>query len=295
MDNLSGFFSDVKSVFLSQLSEFSFFDFLDLVLVAFLAYQLIKLVRETRAAQLIKGVLLLVVLMQVSELLNMNTTYFIMKNSMQFGLLAILIVFQPELRRALEQVGRSKISTKIFNFDEVGHAREEVKTRNTIEAVCTACEHLSRNKIGALMVFERKTMIGEFIKSGTVIDAGVTGELIVSLFFPNNPLHDGAVIFRDNRIRAAGCFLPLTQNLDLSKELGTRHRAGIGISENSDAFVIVVSEETGKISTVNNGTIIRGYHIDSLRETLENELMPKTPKKKFNLPRFLKKKGGEQQ
>lgn len=271
MERLVNFFLDTKDVLLVQMSTFGIMDVIDLLVVAFVVYKAIGLIRETRAAQLIKGIVLLLILLQLSEWLNMNTINFILRNTMQLGLIAVLIIFQPELRRGLEKMGRSKFGSKVLMLDDDEAVRE---TEEMIGAVCEACDYLSRNKIGALMVFERDTKIGEIIKTGTGVDAEVTAELIVTIFFPNNPLHDGAVVLRRNRIHAAGCFLPLTQKSDLSKELGTRHRAAIGVSENSDAYVVVVSEETGKISTVEEGVITRNFKPDTLREDMRKHLLP---------------------
>lgn len=287
MESLFSFFADAKDVLMVQLSTFGIVDVIDMLLIAYIIYKGIGLIRETRAAQLVKGILLLLILLQVSEWLNMNTINFLMKNTMQLGLIAIFVIFQPELRRALEKVGRSKFGNGILSIGENDGEKEML---NTIGAVCEACDYLSRNKIGALMVFERTTKIGEIIKTGTTVDAALTAELLVSLFYPNSALHDGAVIIRCSRIHAAGCFLPLTQKSDLSKELGTRHRAAIGISENSDAYVVVVSEETGKISTVENGIITRNFKMDTLREDMKKNLMSAPKKKKNSMIYRVKKK-----
>ena len=273
MSSFAAFLDEIKTFFVTQFTTFRVSTIIDLVIVAYLIYKVIIFVKETRAVQLVKGVIFLLILMQISEILKMNTTNYILTNTMQVGIIAILIVFQPEMRRALEEVGRTKLGRKFLSSFEGASEEQAKRTMQTIESVCQACEHLSRERMGAIIVFERTTKIGDIIKSGTMIDAQVTPELLVSIFFPNNPVHDGAVIIRDNRIHAAGCFLPLTQNIDLSKELGTRHRASIGMSENSDAVVVVVSEETGKISIAVGGDLTRNYKVESLRQTLENYLV----------------------
>ncbi len=258
----------------AQFSVMGFFDVVDILIVAYCLYRVVLFIRDTRAIQLVKGIVFLLVILQLSDWLRMQTINFLLRNTLQLGLIAVVIIFQPEFRRALEEMGRSRFKLKLFNFEDENNV--VVRTSDTVAAVCAAAEYFSRNKIGATVVFERDTKIGEIIRSGTVLDAQVTGELIVSIFFPNNPLHDGALIIRSNRVHAAGCFLPLTQNQNLSKELGTRHRAAIGISENSDAFVVVVSEETGIISTVYNGIIRRNHSVESLKKSLMSILAANT-------------------
>lgn len=266
-------------------------DIIDIVIVAFVIYQVIRLVRETRAAQLVKGILILLVVMQLSSWLNFNVLKYILQNTMQFGLLALMVVFQPELRRALEEVGRSRFS-RIFDG---GETREETKIEREIEEVARAAETLAANRTGALMVLERKTMLGEIIKTGIALNSDVSAELLLNIFVPNTALHDGAAIIRDGQIMAAGCFLPLSQNASLSKELGTRHRAAVGVSENSDAVVVVVSEETGHISIALNGSLTRNVTIDNLKRALHKTLMPeeKEPARK-RLAFWKKRKEGAQ-
>lgn len=253
----------VTDWFSSHYSSFGFQDVVDILIVSFIVYEVILFIRKSRAAQILKGILLLVVLLELAQALDLTATTFLLSNSMQLGVVAVIVVFQPELRSALEQVGRRTIGIDFFSDREQG---EEL--RACIHEVSTACESMAKQKTGALIVFERTTGLREIISSGVALDATVSAELIESIFFVNNPLHDGAVIIRNNRIYAASCLLPLTQNRNLSKELGTRHRAAVGLSEVSDALVVVVSEETGKISLVSDGLIRRGYRADTLQEAL---------------------------
>lgn len=252
----------------------------DIGIVSYLIYKLIFLARETRAWQLIKGVLFIIVAAYVSQLLGLRTIEFILKMTYQLIGFALVVLFQPELRRGLEQIGRSKFRD-IFSFDE---ENTTIQTTAAIEEIVKAATELSKTYTGALMVIERDTKIGEIINTGTQLEAVITSELLVNIFTPNTPLHDGAVVIRDNKIKAAACFLPLTDNPNLSKELGTRHRAALGITEVSDCFAIIVSEETGKISLALNGGLTRNLTSDTLRKALNKNLLEKsTPNKKISL------------
>lgn len=263
-------------------------DIIDIAIVAFVIYKGVRLIRETRAEQLIKGIVILLVVTQVSEWLQLNAINFILKNTMQVGVTALLVVFQPELRRALEHVGRSKFGN-LFNFDE--NAENDIA--KVIEEIAKAVQTLSQNRIGALIVIERDTKIGDIIRTGITLDSSISAELLVNIFVPNTPLHDGAAIIRENKIKAAACFLPLTQNQELSKELGTRHRAALGISENSDAVAIVVSEETGKISVALSGDLTRNLTVETLKKALNKTLQPNRSKKTKNKLLLWKEKIGE--
>jgi diadenylate cyclase len=237
-------------------------DIADMAIVAFVFYKLYMLIRETRAEQLIKGILVLLIATQVSEWLQLHVINWILKNTMTVGFIALLIVFQPELRRALEYIGRTKFLTKsIMDIEE-----EEIK--NAVEELVEAMGSLSRQKIGALIVIERETRLSEIIETGTQIGGKVSSGLLINIFIPNTPLHDGAVVIRKSEILAAGCLLPLTDNSHISKALGTRHRAGIGITERSDAMVVIVSEETGAISIAENGKLKRFLDTKKLSEIL---------------------------
>lgn len=246
-------------------------DIIDIILVAVLIYQLLKMLRETRAIQLVKGIAILFVMMQVSAWMNFTTINYLLRNIMQVGLFSVVVIFQPELRSLLERVGRSKVG-KLIEFSSAN--MEEETAEKMTEELVRATVNMSSTKTGALIVLERETKLGDIVKSGTVIDAEITSALIENIFVPNTPLHDGAVIIREDRIYTAGCLLPLTSNLNLSRELGTRHRAAIGMSEASDAMVIVVSEETGKISLAVNGTLTRNLNAQTLKNAILRALKP---------------------
>ncbi|WP_072724684.1 diadenylate cyclase CdaA [Tepidibacter thalassicus] len=255
-------------------------DIIDITIVAYVFYKLYMLIKETRAEQLIKGIFVLVVATKVSEYLQLHVVNWILKNTMQIGVIAFLIVFQPELRRALEYIGRTKfIIRHIGEFDD-----EDID--EVIEEMVEALFSLSRQKIGALIVIERETGINDIIQTGTIVDAKITRQLLVNIFIPNTPLHDGALVIKNNRIKAAGCFLPLTENKDLNKELGTRHRAGIGITERSDCISIIVSEETGDISMAENGQLYRALSKEYIQGILNKNL------KNQNENRSIFKRGG---
>lgn len=250
-------------------------DIIDIIIVALVLYKLFMLIRETRAEQLTKGIFAIVIFTGVSEYLELYTINWILKQIMTVGALAILIMFQPELRRALEHLGRSRFLTK--GFITMGESEVE----KVVDEFVIAVSSLSRQKIGALIVFERSTGLNEIIETGTYLNAQVSSGLIINIFIPNTPLHDGAMIVRGDKIMAAGCFLPLTDNQSLSRSLGTRHRAALGISERSDALTVVVSEETGAISIAENGKISRYLDNKTLKQVLINMYGPDEPKEKF--------------
>ncbi len=250
-------------------------DIIDIFIVAIAFYKLFMLIRETRAEQLTKGIFALFVFTKLSEWLELYTINWLLKQVMTVGTLAILIVFQPELRRALEYIGRSRFFTKSF-IEIKGESLSEV-----VDEIVEAVASLSRQKIGALIVMERKTGLSEVVETGTKIEGKVSSDLLINIFIPNTPLHDGAVIIKEDTIKAAGCFLPLTDNMSLSKELGTRHRAALGISEKSDSLAIVVSEETGAISIAENGSLARYLDIKTLRQILMDMYKPKDQKQTF--------------
>ena len=243
----------------------------DISIVSYLCYKLIQLVKETRAWQLVKGIIVILVVYMISELLKIRTLAFILNRTIELAGFALVVVFQPELRRGLEQIGRSNFKN-FFSFDEND---DVIHTTYTIEEIVKAASELSRTKTGALIVVERETKLGEIINTGTKLDSSVSAELIMNIFTPNTPLHDGALIVRDNKLKSAACFLPLTDNPNLSKELGTRHRAALGITEVSDCISVVVSEETGKISYALNGGLSRNLTSDMLRKALNKNLLEK--------------------
>ncbi len=237
---------------------------IDITIVSYVLYRLLLLIRETRAEQVLKGLFILLFVTKLSEILKLHAIFWILKNTVTVGVIALLIVFQPELRRALEQIGRGKL------FDRTMFLPNERDPSLVIGEIVKAVQNMAKDKTGALIVVERKTGINDVIETGVQIDGQLTGELLENIFFPNTPLHDGAVIIRGDRLAAAGCFLPLTENPNLSKQLGTRHRAALGISESSDALAIIVSEETGIISVANDGKLTRYLDSKGLREMLKN-------------------------
>ena len=249
---------------INQLTLLRITDFIDIFIVTFIIYKVLKFIRDTRTVQLLKGVIILIVTMQVSQFVKLHTVHYLLSNAMQLGLIAILIVFQPELRRALEQLGQHTMG-QWFNFDE---RTDDVEKEKVIKEVKESCVNMSKSRIGALIVMERETKIGDIVGTGINLNADVSAELLTNIFVPKTPLHDGAVIIRNNKIEAASCFLPLSQNPNVSKELGTRHRAGLGMSEESDAVVIIVSEETGGLSIACGGDLTLKLSPEALEKNL---------------------------
>ena len=250
-------------------------DIIDIFIVALAFYKLFMLIKETRAEQLTKGIFALFLFTKISGWLELYTVNWILEKAMTVGVLAVLIVFQPELRRALEYIGRSRFFTKSF-IEIKGESLSQV-----VDEIVEAVASLSRQKIGALIVMERKTGLGEIVDTGTQIGGKVSSDLLINIFIPNTPLHDGAVIIKEDIIKAAGCFLPLTDNTSLSRELGTRHRAALGISEKSDSLTIVVSEETGAISIAESGSLARYLDTKTLKQILMDMYKPKDQKQAF--------------
>lgn len=276
MERLNTFLSQMSTIILS----FKIPDLLDICLVAFVLYNLIKLIRETRAFQLAKGFILLGVVYLLISVFNMQTSSFLFQSLFSDIIILIIILFQPEIRHALESVGGSKLTS--FNLLSGSKNENSIKNetvKQSINEICKACYEFSKIKTGAIIVFENKTLLGDVINSGTLIDAKVTKELIGNIFFPMSPLHDGAAIIRNGRICSAGCILPLTQNNTVSRDLGTRHRAALGLSEESDAVVVVVSEETGFISVAKKGLLDRNISDAVLRDRLMNCLILNADKK----------------
>ncbi len=253
----------------------TFMDIIDIILMTYIVYLVIKLVKETRAGQLVKGILLIIAAYIISTQIGLKSISYIIKSALDIGILALLIMFQPEIRRALEKAGRTKFGIGILGLGDSSGGTAE-KWNIAIEAICDSCMDLSSTKTGALIVIERKTKLGEQVENGTILNAVPSKELFGNIFFPNTPLHDGAVIIRDGIILAAACFLPKPQKEELiNKKLGSRHRAAIGMSENSDAIVIVVSEETGQISIAENGVLVRDFTRFKLNEHLRESLITK--------------------
>lgn len=236
---------------------------LDITIVLYLGYKLLKIAKNTRAWQLLKGIIFLIIATWASQVLGLNILNYILTSFMTYGVIIIIVIFQPELRRALEQLGTSKV-TKFFGIDKDLAS----KTKESIYKIVISALELSKNKIGALIVIERDIRIKDIVNTGILMNAEISPQLLVNIFEPKTPLHDGAVIISENRITAAACMLPLANDKDIAKELGTRHRAGIGMSKESDAIVLIVSEETGKISIAKDGTLIADVNEDSLKKIL---------------------------
>ena len=269
---MSGIFKVIQSwftQFMLVMKSSDIIDLLDIIIVAFIIYKLVQIVRQTRAKQIIYGVLIIVGAWAVSSWLDMIALHSMLNIVIGQGVIALAVIFQPEIRSALELVSRTNISL----LGKKAKSADFTAIESSIEAVSRACQSFQSTRTGAIIVFEHKTRLGDIIKTGTVIDADTTTELLGNVFYPKTPLHDGAAIIRDGRLYAAGCILPLTQNNNLKKELGTRHRAAIGMSENSDAVVVVVSEETGILSVAMNGKLQRDFNVVTLRELLSRELL----------------------
>ena len=262
----------VLDAFLSVISTFKPIDVLDVLILTYVIYLLLKLIRETRAGQLVKGIIFLVAGYFVSKAIGLKVVSYLLQNALSMGVLAMIILFQPELRRALEKAGRSKFGIRLFGL---GQNSDELKQKwkPAIDAICDSCVELSATCTGALIVVERQVRLGEQIETGTILNATPSKEVFGNIFYPKTPLHDGAVIMRDGIILAAACFLPKpAKDALINKKLGSRHRAAIGMSENSDAIVIVVSEETGQISVAINGKLTRDYTHDKLKVLLEEQI-----------------------
>lgn len=254
------------SYIINQLSSVEIIDIIDIILVSVILYYTFKFLSDRRAGKLAVGVGLFLAVLFISEFLEMRALNFLLTSLSQVGLIALIIVFQPEFRSALEKMGTGSLKNLNRRFSNYSASTVEV----SVNEICSAVERLSQTKTGALMVFERDTKLGDVIKTGTVIDAEISAMLINNIFYNKAPLHDGAVIVRGNKLYSAGCFLPLSSNADIIKDLGTRHRAAIGMSENSDALVLVVSEETGTVSIAKDGKLERGFNSRTLRKYLMN-------------------------
>ena len=287
METVLQFFQNIWGFVVNTAENFIWWqDTIDIAIVAIIIYFVLKFIRDTRAAQLMKGIGLIIILFQLAKLLNLHATEFILNSTLEFGILAVIIVFQPELRNLLERIGRSG-NGKNLPFFAVEKKQTDAEISEQISNIIDAVSDMSATKTGALIVVERSTKLGEVINTGTSVDAAIVSDVITNIFFPKAPLHDGAMIIRDGRIKAAGCFLPLTTK-KLDSDLGTRHRAGIGVSEISDAVVILVSEETGIISVATEGNLQRRLTPDALRVLLTKELGSEEKKKKDPLSNLWK-------
>ena len=275
MDVILDFFNYIWNSIRVILSPDSFiFSIIDILIVTYVVYKVIQFMRQTRAEQLIKGIIVFVFIFIVAQILQLNAVKWIISMVSVNLLVVIVILFQPELRSILEKIGRSGLSS--FSFSKVDE--DQILVNNTIDEVCDAVEFMHKKKTGALIIIERKTMLTEYVDSGTLMDSTISASLINNVFFKNSPLHDGAMIIRNNRIYAASCIMPLSQKVDIDTHLGTRHRAAIGVSEICDAVVIVVSEESGNISMALNGKLKRNYTKETLKIELNDLLVPKAEK-----------------
>ena len=256
--------------------DIKWYDLIDIALVALVLYYCIKLVRQTRAFNLVKGIVFMGVVYFIVSSLNMSTSSYLFSHLFGDIVIVMILLFQPEIRQAIESFGRGDFrKLSLFSLRNTNYAQEELRT--SASNIAKAAANMSEKKIGALIVIEGGTMLGEVLSTGTAIDSAISSAVIENVFFPKAPLHDGAMVIRDNRIHSAGCILPLTQN-EISKELGTRHRAAIGVTEHSDALVVIVSEETGSISLANSGTLVRNLTLGELLEELTAYMVPEETK-----------------
>ncbi len=266
---MGSFFSSLAGVFeqvFFALKNIRVFDIIDILVIAFVIYKCVDFFKKSRAGQLMKGVFMLLIIFLLAQWLDLVTLKWLLNKLIDSAIVVVAIIFQPELRRVLERVGRGQLGgSRVIND-------ESENLLHCIDAVCKSCASMQEQKIGALIVFERSTLLSEIADTGTLIDAEASTQLISNVFFPKSPLHDGALLLREGRLLSAGCILPLTSNENINSSLGTRHRAAIGLSENSDAAVVVVSEETGTISVAVNGEIKRNYNMITLREELNRLL-----------------------
>lgn len=271
---------------LNVLSGFRITDALDIAIVSYITYKILEFIRETRAQQLVRGIIVILAVFFVSDVLDLYVLNFLLKNLFTIGVVAIVVLFQPELRRGLEQVGRKNlVSTTFRNIDKS-------KAMETVDNIVAAVEDFSSTRTGALMVIERDTMLTDIIETGVPMDAEITVRMLGTIFYEGTPLHDGAVIIRGDRICAAACVLPLTENKNIGRNVGTRHKAGVGLSEVSDALVIIVSEETGIVSIAENGKIRRFVDGKTIEKILLNLYLPTEETVYERFVRAIRKKGG---
>ena len=269
-----GFFDVIQDI-LSNLRTFGLRDVIDIAVVSLAMYQILLFARKSRAGQLVRGLLLLLVFYALADVMQLRTVRWVLTNVMQIGFIAAIVLFQPELRRTLEHMGQSTNWTNLLFPSHRQDPTLRGAWQSAVVAICDAAERFSETKTGALIVLERHTNLSEIVRTGTPVNSAVNLEVLGTIFYEGTPLHDGAAIIENGRIKAAGCVLPLSNNLDLGKDMGTRHRACLGIAENSDAIAIVVSEETGIISMAKNGVLIRHFDRQSLYTRLIDEMIPK--------------------
>lgn len=277
---MSGFAEIFDSITSMRPIEITWTDLVEIIILAFLIYHIMLWIKTTRAWALVKGFSVIMVFLIAAVLFEMDTILWIAGKIFDIGILAIVIVFQPELRRALEQLGQQNIIANILAIEN--SKEDETFSSRTIDAIVRACVEMAKTKTGALIVIENNVPLGEYERTGIGLDAQISSQLLLNIFEHNTPLHDGAILVRSNRVVAATCYLPLSDNMELSKELGTRHRAAVGISEVSDALTIVVSEETGIISVTQNSELKRNISADELKECLQSLQNKTTDRKRFN-------------
>ena len=280
METIISFFQDYVAWL--SLPRIGITDIIEILIIAFAIYNVITWVKQTRAWILVKGLIVLLILWIIASILDLNVILWIFFKSINVGIIAVIIVFQPEFRKALEQLGQNNLVTPLFNFNDSKDKSERFSDQ-TVTGIVRASFELAKTKTGALIVIEKDISLSEFEQTGIAIDSLISSQLLINIFEHNTPLHDGAVILRGNRIVAATCYLPLTDNMHLSKDLGTRHRAGIGVSEVSDSLTIIVSEETGKVSIATGGTLIRNVDGDYLRNKINSLQNKATDVKKIKL------------
>ncbi|MBE5940075.1 MAG: TIGR00159 family protein [Lachnospiraceae bacterium] len=258
-------------------------DFIEIAILSFLFYQVLLWIKRTKAWTLFKGILVLLGFIVLASILQLNTILWLANKTLSVGIIAIIIIFQPELRKALERIGQNNIFKGFFNFEDSKKDENNEISEKTITELVKATYELAKTKTGALMVIEREISLEDYERTGIEVDAIVTSQLLVNIFEHNTPLHDGAIVIRANRVTSATCYLPLSDNMGISKELGTRHRAGLGASEATDAFVLIVSEETGKVSVANNGNLTRDVDGTTLKEMLLGLRNNNVENKKFKI------------
>lgn len=285
MQTIQEMFLQLKSLVL-QMPKVRILDVLDVAIVSYLIYKVINWIKETRAWTLFKGIMVVFLMVMVAFFLQLNTILWIFQNTISVGIIAIIILFQPELRRALEKLGTSNILSRIF-LNEADQKAKDYVSLQVVEEIVDAAKHMSRKNTGALIVIEQEVRLGEYEETGIELNAAVTSELLINIFEHNTPLHDGAVIIKNNLISSATCYLPMSENTHIKKALGTRHRAAVGISEISDSVVVIVSEETGAISIARDGELIYDINMGNFRNQLINEIKQKD----FNKKKFVLWKG----
>ena len=267
MENVKEILSDIWGVLQTLRQTISFWDIVDILIIAYLIYRILTLMRKTSASSVIKGIVFVLVIAWLSNFLKMKVITYLLNQILQMGILVLIVLFQPELRKLFEQVGNSKINMFFRRRFRLG------ENEAILHSVVSAAKIMAKNSTGAIIVFEREVGLNDYAATGTRVDADISSELIQSIFYNNSPLHDGALLIRDGRVLAAACMLPLSNNINLSRDLGMRHRAGVGISERSDAVAVIVSEQNGTVSVAADGMLKRNLTDDTFEKLLRNELI----------------------